>query len=107
MEAHQGRTGLQFETVKVMEDHTDQSGRSGVDTASSTCDINISSPVTRQKVAAAKQFIENHYKNHLKSLQERKERLVTINIFESSFFRCTWKLKCCYIFYPVVPENEN
>ncbi|XP_047327411.1 serine/threonine-protein kinase tricornered [Impatiens glandulifera] len=37
-------------------------------------DISVSSPVTRQKAAAAKQFIENHYKNHLQGLQDRKER---------------------------------
>ncbi|KAK6160701.1 hypothetical protein DH2020_004082 [Rehmannia glutinosa] len=34
----------------------------------------VSSPVTRQKAAAAKHFIENHYKNHLQGLQDRKER---------------------------------
>jgi serine/threonine kinase 38 len=34
--------------------------------------------MTRQKVAAAKQFIENHYKSHMKSLQERKERRWTL-----------------------------
>lgn len=38
-------------------------------------DVFVSSPVTRQKSAAAKQFIENHYKNYLQGLQERKERL--------------------------------
>ncbi|XP_011029816.1 PREDICTED: serine/threonine-protein kinase tricorner isoform X2 [Populus euphratica] len=32
------------------------------------------SNVTRQKVAAAKQFIENHYKKQMKDLQERQER---------------------------------
>ncbi|KAL9353013.1 hypothetical protein Peur_055693 [Populus x canadensis] len=32
------------------------------------------SNVTRQKVAAAKQYIENHYKKQMKDLQERKER---------------------------------
>ncbi|XVE70079.1 hypothetical protein DITRI_Ditri10aG0043100 [Diplodiscus trichospermus] len=37
-------------------------------------DVSVSSPVTRQKAAAAKQFIENHYKNYLQGLQERKER---------------------------------
>ena len=37
-------------------------------------EVSVSSPVTRQKAAAAKQFIENHYKNHLQGLQERKER---------------------------------
>ncbi|KAG6732534.1 hypothetical protein I3842_01G182900 [Carya illinoinensis] len=32
------------------------------------------SNVTKQKVAAAKQYIEDHYKNQMKNLQERKER---------------------------------
>ena len=46
--------------------------RAGLDTGP---DVSVSSPVTRQKAAAAKQFIENHYKNYLQGLQERKERL--------------------------------
>lgn len=37
-------------------------------------DDNLASSITRQKVAAAKQYIENHYKSQMKSLQERKER---------------------------------
>ncbi|XP_060199438.1 uncharacterized protein LOC132627857 isoform X2 [Lycium barbarum] len=37
-------------------------------------EFTVSSPVTRQKAAAAKQFIENHYKNYLQGLQDRKER---------------------------------
>ncbi|TYH55884.1 hypothetical protein ES332_D09G267800v1 [Gossypium tomentosum] len=32
------------------------------------------SKVTKQRVEAAKQYIENHYKKQMKSLQERKER---------------------------------
>ncbi|KAI4342666.1 hypothetical protein MLD38_027260 [Melastoma candidum] len=32
------------------------------------------SNVTKQRVAAAKQYIENHYKKQMKDLQERKER---------------------------------
>uniref|UniRef100_A0A7N0U857 non-specific serine/threonine protein kinase n=1 Tax=Kalanchoe fedtschenkoi TaxID=63787 RepID=A0A7N0U857_KALFE len=32
------------------------------------------SSVTKQRVAAAKQYIENHYKEQMKNLQERKER---------------------------------
>ncbi|KAI3892306.1 hypothetical protein MKW92_050025 [Papaver armeniacum] len=32
------------------------------------------SSATKQKVAAAKQYIENHYKSQMKSLQDRKER---------------------------------
>jgi ABC-type sugar transport system substrate-binding protein len=35
------------------------------------------SSATKQKVAAAKQYIENHYKTQMKSLQERKERSVS------------------------------
>jgi len=37
------------------------------------------SNVTKQKVAAAKQYIENHYKKQMKDLQERKERYVYYN----------------------------
>ncbi|GMI85744.1 nuclear Dbf2-related 5 [Hibiscus trionum] len=36
------------------------------------------SNVTKQKVAAAKQYIENHYKEQMKSLQERKERRMVL-----------------------------
>ncbi|XP_059660330.1 uncharacterized protein LOC132306782 isoform X2 [Cornus florida] len=32
------------------------------------------STITKQKAAAAKQYIENHYKEQMKNLQERKER---------------------------------
>ena len=32
------------------------------------------SSATKQRVAAAKQYIENHYKTQMKSLQDRKER---------------------------------
>lgn len=41
-------------------------------------DVSVSSPVTRQKAAAAKQLIENHYKNYLQGLQDRKERFDSI-----------------------------
>lgn len=34
----------------------------------------LGSSLTMEKVAAAKKFIENHYKNQMKSIQERKER---------------------------------
>lgn len=36
----------------------------------------LPSSITRQKVAAAKQYIESHYKAQMKNLQERKERCV-------------------------------
>ncbi|XP_061991763.1 uncharacterized protein LOC133709854 isoform X3 [Rosa rugosa] len=40
----------------------------------SSPDVSVSSAVTKQKAAAAKQFIENHYKNYLQGLQDRQER---------------------------------
>lgn len=43
------------------------------------------SNVTKQKVAAAKQYIENHYKKQMKDLQERKERYVYFNLYFGSF----------------------
>lgn len=36
------------------------------------------SNVTKQKVAAAKQYIENHYKSQMKNLQERRERRILL-----------------------------
>ncbi|GAB4852153.1 hypothetical protein Ancab_016343 [Ancistrocladus abbreviatus] len=41
-------------------------------------EVSVSSPVTRQKAEAAKQFIENHYKNYLQGLQDRQERRRTL-----------------------------
>ncbi|GAB4852157.1 hypothetical protein Ancab_016347 [Ancistrocladus abbreviatus] len=35
--------------------------------------------VTRQQAEAAKQFIENHYKNYLQGLQDRQERWQVAN----------------------------
>lgn len=35
----------------------------------------LGSSLTMEKVAAAKQYIENHYKAQMKNFQERKERL--------------------------------
>lgn len=34
----------------------------------------VPSSATKQKVEVAKQYIENHYKSQMKSLQDRKER---------------------------------
>lgn len=39
------------------------------------------SSTTKQKVAAAKQYIENHYKEQMKNLQERKERYGSLYLF--------------------------
>ncbi|XP_054778379.1 uncharacterized protein LOC129286421 isoform X4 [Prosopis cineraria] len=49
-------------------------GSGGIEDSDSQLDEEALSNVTKQKVAAAKQYIENHYKEQMKSLQERKER---------------------------------
>lgn len=43
----------------------------------------LGSSLTLEKVAAAKQFIENHYRNQMKSIQERKERCVSLSLSRS------------------------
>ena len=48
-------------------------------------DDNLASSITRQKVAAAKQYIENHYKSQMKSLQERKERYNSLLLVSSIY----------------------
>lgn len=37
-------------------------------------EVVLGSKLTMEKVAAAKQFIENHYRAQMKNIQERKER---------------------------------
>lgn len=44
------------------------------------------SSVTKQRVAAAKQYIENHYKTQMKSLEERKERYDWKALFKVTVF---------------------
>lgn len=43
------------------------------------------SNITKQKVAAAKQYIENHYKEQMKNLQERRDRYICIYMVASLF----------------------
>lgn len=40
----------------------------------------LGSSLTMEKVAAAKKYIENHYKNQMKSIQERKERYAQTHV---------------------------
>ncbi|GBG64201.1 hypothetical protein CBR_g40901 [Chara braunii] len=54
----------------------ERTAASGV--ATSAADAELASTITRQKVAAAKTFIENHYRTHMKNIQERKERRWTL-----------------------------
>lgn len=37
-------------------------------------DVDVGSSMTLERVAAAKKFIENHYRSQRKHIQERKER---------------------------------
>ncbi|RYR25047.1 hypothetical protein Ahy_B02g058682 isoform B [Arachis hypogaea] len=52
----------------------DDNNGGGADDSSVVVDEASLSNDTKQKVAAAKQYIENHYKEQMKNLQERKER---------------------------------
>ena len=45
----------------------------------------LGSSSTMEKVAAAKKFIENHYRAQMKNIQERKERYVMEGTFSSVF----------------------
>ncbi len=40
----------------------------------------LGSSLTMEKVAAAKQFIENHYRAQMKNIQERKERYLSLSL---------------------------
>ncbi|KAF6154751.1 hypothetical protein GIB67_032363 [Kingdonia uniflora] len=51
------------------------------------------SNVTKQKVAAAKQYIENHYKEQMKNLHERKERYGSHDFFNA--YENLIDDKCC------------
>lgn len=63
------------------------------------------SNITKQKVAAAKQYIENHYKSQMKNLQERRERYAISLCFlflSSSLklnFGCPWTLFSFFFFF--------
>ena len=50
----------------------------------------LGSSSTMEKVAAAKKFIENHYRAQMKNIQERKERYVMEGTFSSVFIVILW-----------------
>ncbi|XP_059626049.1 uncharacterized protein LOC132269056 isoform X2 [Cornus florida] len=58
-----------FRSSSKKKDSTD-----GGEEESKTLSAEEASAITKQKVAAAKQYIENHYKEQMKNLHERKER---------------------------------
>lgn len=41
----------------------------------------LGSSLTMERVAAAKQFIENHYRTQMKNIQERRERYRGLSFF--------------------------
>ncbi|XP_039032555.1 serine/threonine-protein kinase tricornered-like [Hibiscus syriacus] len=57
-------------------EETSNAGNGGNDEAN--VDDEDLSNITRQKVAAAKQYIENHYKEQMRNLQERRERRIIL-----------------------------
>lgn len=58
---------------KLRSGHTKKEGENGKDGQKPPVD-EAPSNITKQKVAAAKQYIENHYKAQMKCIQDRKER---------------------------------
>lgn len=59
---------------KVRSSKSKETPGNGKEASKAPASEEMPSNVTKQKVAAAKQYIENHYKKQMKSLQERKER---------------------------------
>lgn len=67
----QPRDKLKSSHTKKKETENEKDGQKPpVDEAPST--------ITKQKVAAAKQYIENHYKAQMKCLQDRRERYLLL-----------------------------
>ncbi|KAH7278246.1 hypothetical protein KP509_38G032500 [Ceratopteris richardii] len=67
-----------FDTCKIVIDELEEELGELNDDYQSSCEEIRASIETRQKVAAAKQFIENHYRTQKKIMQERKERRWTL-----------------------------
>ncbi|XVF72028.1 hypothetical protein PTKIN_Ptkin12aG0088400 [Pterospermum kingtungense] len=72
----QPRDKLRASTRKKEPSSSGEGGGGGGEAANeeTNMDEEALSNITKQKVAAAKQYIENHYKEQMKNLQERKER---------------------------------
>ncbi|KAF3456764.1 hypothetical protein FNV43_RR01418 [Rhamnella rubrinervis] len=63
-----------FKSKEKVRSKNKETTGNGKEVAKAPANEEVPSNVTKQKVAAAKQYIENHYKKQMKSLQERKER---------------------------------
>lgn len=70
-----------------MENHEEVEGEEEYEVGPNTVEEEeigfVGSSLTLEKVAAAKQYIENHYKAQRKHIQERKERfeISLVNLF--------------------------
>lgn len=66
------------------------------------------SNLTKQRVAAAKQYIENHYKEQMKNLQERRERYGTL--FDLLYLDCViyilFYLEDCGFIFKILQEID-
>ncbi|KAG2719228.1 hypothetical protein I3843_03G249300 [Carya illinoinensis] len=65
---------LKFQTWDRSRGMTKETNGEGKEDLDAQGDEQALSNVTKQKVSVAKQYIENHYKEQMKNLQERKER---------------------------------
>ncbi|KAH7661144.1 Non-specific serine/threonine protein kinase protein [Dioscorea alata] len=64
-----------FQKLQLKDKHKSPTKKKGMETmAQKPPTDEAPSNITKQKVAAAKQYIENHYKAQMKNLQDRKER---------------------------------
>ncbi|GMH16533.1 hypothetical protein Nepgr_018374 [Nepenthes gracilis] len=61
-----------------MEKHEGNTMARAVDELEEKKEESLGSNLTMERVAAAKQFIENHYKSQMKHIQERKERRLVL-----------------------------
>ncbi|KAH0448412.1 hypothetical protein IEQ34_022212 [Dendrobium chrysotoxum] len=68
-----GGRGRRGDMEREMKDAGDERENGG-EVAEEEEEETTGSSLTMERVAAAKQFIENHYKAHMKNIQERKER---------------------------------
>lgn len=83
-------------------------GNGVIDDANAVVDETDLSNVTKQKVAAAKQYIENHYKEQMKNLQERKERYIPFHSCSPSLFAflLNYQFNLKLFFFPLVTKKS-
>lgn len=74
----------------------EEDGNDGNEDSTAPVDEASLSSSMKQKVAAAKQYIENHYKEQMKNLQERKERY-------GLFYLCL----CLFIFIYQLTSSDD